>query len=65
MQKTMISELADRLGKNKSTLSRHATRLKLGTRRGRVVELTPSEVKELAAAVALARPGNPAFRREK
>lgn len=54
-----LTELAERLGKNKSTISKHATRLGLGTRRGKVVELTDAEVKKLAAAVALARAGNP------
>lgn len=57
-----LSDLAARLGKNRSTLSRHCTRLGLGTRTKRGIELTDAEVKELAAAVALARVGNPTFR---
>lgn len=59
MPKTTVSELAARLGRNKSCISRHATRLKLGTRRGRVVEFTDAEVQKIAAAVALAKVGNP------
>lgn len=56
-----LSDLAKRLGKNRATLSRHCTRLGLGTRTKRGIELTDAEVKELAAAVALARVGNPTF----
>ena len=60
-----LSDLAARLGKNKSTLSRHCERLKLGTRTKRGIELTDAEVTQLAAAVALARPGSPSLTRPK
>lgn len=68
--KLTLKDLADRLGKNKSTLSRTAKRLEaatgkpIGTRTARGIELTDAEVKQLAAAVALARPGNPTFREQ-
>ena len=55
--KPTLTDLARRLGKNKSTLSRHCDRLGLGTRTKRGIELSPDEVQQLAAAVALARPG--------
>lgn len=58
-----LSDLARRLDKNKSTLSRHCARLGLGLRTARGIELTAAEVEKLAGAIALARPGNPAFRR--
>ena len=60
-----ISELAEKLGKNKSTVSRHARRLGVGKREGRDVLLTPIQAGKVAAAIANARPGNPNFRRHK
>lgn len=55
--KPNLAELAARLKKNRSTLSRHCARLGLGTRTARGIELTDDEVRQLAAAVALAKPG--------
>ncbi len=54
-----ISQLAKKLGKNKSTVSRHARRLGLGAREGREVRLTDAEVRRLAGQIATSRPGNP------
>ena len=56
---TTITQLADKLGKNKSTISRHATRLGLGQRQGREVRLSPAEVRQVAGSIATARAGNP------
>lgn len=56
-----LTELAEKLGKNKSTLSRHARRLGLGTYGPHGVELTDAEARKLAGVVALARVGNPNF----
>jgi len=60
-----ISQLAKKLGKNKSTVSRHARRLKLGRRVGRDVLLTPAEAEKVAAAIVNSRVGNPNFRLRK
>ena len=54
-----ISDLAEKLGKNKSTISRHATRLGVGTRKGRDVWLSDSEAKRVAGSIATSRVGNP------
>lgn len=57
-----LTQLAKKLGKNKSTISRHVKRLKLGTYGPNGLTLTEAEAKKVAAAVVLAKSGNPNFK---
>ena len=59
------TELAKKIGKNRSTVSRMAARLGVGTYSRRGLELTETEAKRVAGAVAVARVGNPNFIRSK
>lgn len=59
-----ITSAAAALAVNKATISRHAARLKLGTRIGGVVILSAGEVTKLRRAVARARAGNPGARNQ-
>ena len=56
-----ISEAAAKLGRDKSVISRHARRLKLGLRAGTSVLLTVDDLAALKAALKAAKPGNPNF----
>lgn len=56
-----ISEIAADLGLNKSTVSRHAAKLGVGSRVGNAIVLTAAEAERLKKAAAGAKVGNPNF----
>lgn len=56
-----LTEAAKLVRRNKSTVSRVAGELQVGTRAGRTVLLSEAELRAVAAACALRKCGNPNF----
>lgn len=56
---TTLAELAEKIGVNKSTVSRHVAKLAVGTKIGTLIALTSAEARQVSTSISEARPGNP------